>query len=455
MGSAYRNVGVQLLLDGVTDYLPSPMDVANTATDVATGDTRMLSTQSTSPFVGLAFKLEEGRFGQLTYVRVYQGRLARGAWIHNVGSGRRVKVPRLVRMHSDEMEDVDEVGAGEICALFGVECSTGDTFTDGSVGVTMTPMHVPDPVISLAVRPANKEATGGFSKALARFQREDPTFRVHVDAESGETIISGMGELHLEIYVERMRREYGCVCVTGKPRVAFRETIQRRASFDYTHKKQSGGAGQFGRVVGYIEPLGGVDAAEDVDGGVESASTATSSPLHTNSFVSRIVGGAIPTEFISACEKGFVDGTDKGGLIGHPVVGVRIVLEDGASHVVDSNEHAFRTATATGFRRAYDAARPVILEPIMKVVVTGPLEFQGAVMGSLNRRRAVIHDSETHEETLVLTADVPLNAMFGYSTELRSLTQGKGEFSMEYRTHRPVLPNIQAELVEQHAKGTG
>jgi len=441
MGSAFRNVGVQSLLDGVAAYLPDPTEVSNIALRLD-GSEVALQTKADMPFVGLAFKLEESRFGQLTYIRVYQGRLARGQSIYNINGEKKVKVPRLVRMHSEEMEDVDSVGVGEICAVFGVECSSGDTFMDdASDPMSLTPMHVPDAVISLSIKPANKEQVGNFSKALARFQREDPTFRVHLDAESGETIISGMGELHLEIYVERMKREYGCPCVTGKPQVAFRETIQHRAPFDYTHKKQSGGAGQFGRVVGYIEPM------RSFEEGSEPATAGPATNAFRNEFVSRIVGGAIPTELIPACEKGFKEATQRGSLIGHPVVGVRMVVVDGSHHVVDSNEYSFRTAASTGFRRAYEAARPIILEPLMKVSVTCPLEFQGSVMSSLNRRRGLIVDSETQEETWQLTVEVPLNTMFGYSTELRSLTQGKGEFGMEYKTHRPVLPSIQAELI--------
>jgi elongation factor G len=444
MGSAYKNVGVQLLLDGVDEYLPNPTEVDNTAIEVSTGAKKILPSRSNEPFVGLAFKLEEGRFGQLTYIRVYQGKLSRGSWIHNIVSNKKVKVPRLVRMHSDEMEDVEEVGAGEICAMFGVECSSGDTFTDGSINVSMTPMHVPDPVISLSIKPESKDQTGNFSKALARFQKEDPTFRVHIDAESGETIISGMGELHLEIYVERMKREYNCPCATGKPQVAFRETIQNRAEFNFTHKKQSGGAGQFARVAGFIEPIRSFEE--------DAAETESNSTLFTNEFVSKVVGGAVPTEFIPACEKGFLESAAKGYLVGHPFVGVRYVLEDGTSHVVDSNEHSFRTASGAGFRKACEQARPVILEPIMKVSVMCPIEFQGSVMGNLNKRRALILDSEAQEDTLVMTSEVPLNAMFGYSTDLRSLTQGKGEFTMEYKTHRPVMPNIQAELVDKYKK---
>lgn len=453
MGAAYKNIGVQTLLDGVTDYLPTPAQVTNVAFDYG-GEgqaKRVLLSDSQAPFVGLAFKLEEGRFGQLTYMRIYQGTLTRGASIMNISSaGRRaVKVPRLVRMHANEMEDVESVGAGEICAMFGVECASGDTFTDGSLQVSMSPMHVPDPVISLAIRPQAKESTANFSKALTRFQREDPTFRVAVDPESGETIISGMGELHLEIYVERMKREYGCHCLTGKPRVAFRETISQRATFDYTHKKQSGGAGQFGRVAGYIEPVNDWYNSSDR---VEDGETSDPTARFNNEFVNQIVGGTIPSEYIPACEKGFAEATAKGSIIGHPVVGTRLVLQDGAAHVVDSNEYSFRTATVQGFRQAMAKAKPIILEPIMKVSITVPIEYQGAVLGTINKRKGLIVDTDAQEETLVITADVPLNNMFGYSTELRSLTQGKGEFSMEYKTYAPLPSSTQTELVVEYQR---
>lgn len=441
MGAAYKNVGVQLLLDGVAEYLPNPTEVQNTAIDCVSKERQPLTTDSEGAFVGLAFKLEESRFGQLTYVRVYQGKMVRGANIVNTSNGRRVKVPRLVRMHSNEMEDVDEVGAGEICAMFGVECASGDTFTDGTVNVSMTPMHVPDPVISLAIRPTAKD-NPNFTKALSRFQKEDPTFRVHIDTESSETIISGMGELHLEIYVERMKREYNCPCTTGKPQVAFRETITQKATFDYAHKKQSGGAGQFGRVAGYIEPVS--DWHSETNG--EDVAR------FNNEFVNQVVGGAIPTEFIPACERGFSEATGKGILIGHPIVGTRLVLNDGSSHIVDSNEYSFRTATVHGFRQAMLKAKPALLEPIMKVSVMVPIEFQGAVMGTINKRKGLIVDTDTQDDFLVISAEVPLNNMFGYSTELRSMTQGKGEFSMEYKTYAPVTGGTQQELVAEYQK---
>lgn len=286
MGSAYHNKGVQPMLDGVLTYLPRPYEVDNHALDAKNDEKKvLLSSASSDKLVSLAFKLEEGRFGQLTYLRIYQGTLKKGDWITNSRTGKRVKVSRLVRMHANEMEDVGSVGSGEICALFGIDCASGDTFTDGSISYAMTSIYVPQPVISLSLEPKGKESPN-FSKALNRFQREDPTFRVHVDAESKQTIISGMGELHLEIYVERMKREYNVDCVTGKPQVAFRETINTKVPFNYTHKKQSGGSGQFGRVVGYIEPM--EEPAED--GSLVE-------------FVNQTVGMNVPSQYIPAIEK--------------------------------------------------------------------------------------------------------------------------------------------------------
>ncbi|KAF8930447.1 Elongation factor G, mitochondrial [Dissophora ornata] len=434
MGSAIKNKGVQPLLDAVCDYLPSPNEVSNIALDIKNEEAKVeLSSSEKDPFVGLAFKLEEGRFGQLTYMRVYQGTLRRGGFITNIKNDKKVKVPRLVRMHSDELEDVDEIGPGEICAMFGVDCSSGDTFTDGALQYTMTSMFVPNPVISLSLKPKGKE-TPNFSKALNRFQKEDPTFKVHVDSDTKETIISGMGELHLEIYVERMRREYNVDCVTGKPQVAFREAITDGAKFNYTHKKQSGGAGQYGRVQGFIEP-----ATMDEEG-VDAF------------FETRVVGGNIPTNFIPACEKGFREGMQKGFLIGHPITGVRMVLEDGAAHAVDSSELAFKIATLNAFKEAYMKANPVIMEPIMKVDVTAPIEFQGTVIGGINKRKGTIVDTESGEDYFSCVAEVSLNAMFGYASEIRGQSQGKGEFSMEYLRHQRVQPQDQVDLIKAFQK---
>ncbi|KAL2930346.1 Elongation factor G mitochondrial [Bienertia sinuspersici] len=342
-----------------------------------------------------------------------------------------MQVPRLVRMHSSEMEDIQEAHAGQIVAVFGVDCYTGDTFTDGTVKYTMTSMNVPEPVMSLAVAPVSKDSGGQFSKALNRFQKEDPTFRVGLDPESGQTIISGMGELHLAIYVERIRREYKVEANTGRPRVNFREAITQRAEFDYLHKKQSGGQGQYGRVCGFIEPL----------------------PLGSATkfeFENLIVGQAIPSNFIPAIEKGFREAANSGSLIGHPVEYVRVCLTDGASHAVDSSELAFKLASIYAFRQCYTKAKPVVLEPIMLVDVKVPTEFQGSVTGDINKRKGVIIGNDQDGDDSAIVAHIPLNKMFGYSTDLRSMTQGKGEFTMEYKEHSPVSSDVQVELMNDY-----
>ncbi|NOK22820.1 elongation factor G [Corallococcus carmarthensis] len=431
-GSAYKNKGVQLLLNAVCSYLPNPKEATNEALDQKNNEAKViLESDASKPFVGLAFKLEDGRYGQLTYMRIYQGKVSKGDFIFNQVNQKKVKVPRIVRMHASEMHDVNEATAGDIVALFGIECASGDTFTDGSVNYTMTSMFVPDAVISLAVTPKNRDKLTNFSKALNRFHKEDPTFRVHRDEESAQTIISGMGELHLEIYIERMKREYDCEVVAGKPQVAYRETISQKGEFAYTHKKQTGGSGQFARVCGYVEPLPS-DAVQQYE------------------FVDDIVGGSIPREFIPACDKGFAEAVKKGSLIGFPVVGLRVVINDGAFHAVDSSEMAFKTAAIMGFREGYAAAKPIILEPIMKVEVTAPEDFQGSVVGQLNQRRGTIMETGTAEGYVTAVAEVPLNTMFGYSTDLRSATQGKGEFTMEFARYSPVPRNEAEALMAQY-----
>jgi elongation factor G len=432
MGSAYKNKGVQLLLDAVTYYLPNPMERQNIALDQNNGEAEVvLESDVTKPFVGLAFKLDEGRYGQLTYVRIYQGTLRKGDVIFNATNDKKVKVPRIVQMHADEMHDIEEARAGSIVALFGVDCASGDTFTDGKIKVTMTSMFVPNAVISLAIAPKDKSGQANFSKALNKFTKEDPTLRVHRDEESGQTIISGMGELHLEVYCERIKREFNCEVVVGKPQVAFRETITKMAKFNYTHKKQSGGKGQFGRVAGYIEPL-------------------PADAVNTYEFVDEIVGGVIPRNFIPACDKGFQEAIREGRLIGFPIVGVRVVLNDGAYHDVDSDELSFRTASIMAMREAYEQAGATVLEPIMKLETSAPEEFQGSVMGQINQRRGMIVNSGTNEGYATIEAEVPLTEMFGYSTDLRSATQGKGEFSMEFYKYAPVPRNVQEEMVKKY-----
>ena len=432
MGSAYKNKGVQHLLDAVTYYLPSPNQKENIALDQRNNEAKLaLDSDPAKPFVGLAFKLDDGRYGQLTYMRIYQGTVKKGDVIFNSSNDRKVKVPRLVQMHADEMHDCEEACAGDIVALFGVDCASGDTFTDGQIKYTMTSMFVPNAVISLAIAPKDKSSLANFSKALNKFTKEDPTLRVHRDEESAQTIISGMGELHLEIYCERIKREYNCEVIVGKPQVAFRETITKRGEFNYLHKKQTGGSGQYAKVLGYIEPL-----PSDATAAYE--------------FVDDIVGGSIPREFIPACDKGFRDAIKEGRLIGFPIVGVRAVINDGDSHDVDSSEMAFKTASLMGFREAYEKAGPVVLEPIMKLETSAPEEFQGSVMGQINQRRGMIANSTTNEGYAVIEAEVPLNEMFGYSTDLRSATQGKGEFTMEFLKYSAVPRNVQEDMVKKY-----
>ncbi len=433
MGSAYKNKGVQTLLDAVANYLPNPTEVLNEAHDQDKKEEKViLKSDPDLPLVLLAFKLEDGRYGQLTYARIYQGTIRKGDFIYNVSNnGKKVKVPRLVRMHSDEMNDIDSSSAGDIVAMFGVECASGDTFCSEGTNYTMTSMFIPAAVISLAVAPKDKTVAANFSKALNRFTKEDPTLRVHRDEESAQTIMSGMGELHLEIYIERIKREYGVEVISGKPQVAFRETITAKAPFTYTHKKQTGGAGQFAKIAGYLEPLP-ADAVE------------------TYEFVDEIKGGAIPREFIPACDKGFKEQVKVGSLIGHPIVGVRIVIDDGAYHDVDSSEMAFKVCAMAAFREAYPDAKPVVLEPIMKLQVDAPEEFQGGVMGTVNQRRGVIVGTSNNEGYVTVDAEVPLSEMFGYSTVLRSGTQGKGEFTMEFMKYAPVPKNVQEEMMKAY-----
>jgi elongation factor G len=434
-GSAFKNKAVQLLLDAVGALLPSPDQVENIGLDQNDGEKEVrMSMKPEDPLVMLAFKLEDGRFGQLTYMRIYQGTVRKGDFVYNInGNRKKVKLARLVKMHSDEMQDIEYANAGDIVAMFGVECASGDTFTDGKVDITMTSMFVPNPVISLAVSPKDKTGLVNFSKALNRFSKEDPTFRVHRDEESGETIISGMGELHLEIYVERMAREFDCVVNVGAPQVNYRETIQSRAEINYTHKKQTGGQGQFARVVGYMEPL--VEAGEKI-----------------YEFYDETVGGSIPKNFIPACEKGFVEQLKNGPLIGAQVVGARIALTDGLHHPVDSSDMAFKLACMASFRESYPQAQPVVLEPIMKVAVEGPEEYQGVMTGLINQRRGMMTGTGNNGNYAVIDAEVPLSEMFGFSTDLRSSTQGKGEFTMEFAKYSPVPRNVQEKLVEDYKK---
>ena len=428
-GSAYKNKGIQPLLDGVVSYLPDPSEVKNFALDLDKNEEQVeLSCDENKPCVSLGFKLEDGQYGQLTYVRVYQGVLKKGEELYNTRSRKKFKVGRLVRMNSASMEDINEGVPGDIVALFGVDCASGDTFCSGGLNYAMTSMYVPEPVISLAITPKDKKSADQMAKALNRFTKEDPTFQTYVDPESNQTIIKGMGELHLDVYIERMKREYKCEVETGMPQVAYRESITQRAEFNYTHKKQTGGSGQYGRVAGFMEPL------EDKD----------------YEFVDSIKGGVIPNEYIPSCDKGFRASMTKGSLIGFPIVGVRCTINDGQFHPVDSSDIAFQVAAQGAFREAYSKAKPVILEPIMKVSIEGPTEFQGNIFAVINQRRGIIVSSTEDGTFSRVEAEVPLSEMFGFSTVLRSLTQGKAEFSMEFLKYGKVPASISETLVKEY-----
>jgi elongation factor G len=436
VGSAYKNKGVQPLLDAVVRYLPNPMEVANEAINLdrlegeKDSETLVLDSDPEKATVALAFKLEEGRYGQLTYLRIYQGKLDRDTFITNTRTEKESKVGRLVRMHADEMEDIDAAGPGDIVAIFGLDCHSGDTFTDGKLRVAMTSIHVPNAVISLSVKPIDNKSQINLTKALNRFTKEDPTFRAGADPESGETVIHGMGELQLDVYIERMKREYGVSVEVSPPQVAYRETITERVEYDYTHKKQTGGSGQYGRVAGYLEPNPG--------GGFE--------------FVDDVKGGAVPRQFIPSVEKGMKSMIDKGRKIGAPVVDVRVVLNDGKSHTVDSSDIAFQEAARAAWRDAYDRGKARVLEPIMRVVVEGPTEHSGGVLTTLMQRRGAIIGQQESGGMTITEADVPLAEMFGYATTLRSATQGKADFTMEFSRYTPVPESLEAELVEKAAE---
>lgn len=438
MGSAHKNKGIQPLLDGVIDYLPNPTDVENKALDLDNNEKEViLKSEEDVPPVILAFKLEDGQYGQLTYIRVYQGKIKKGDTLFNTRSRKKFLVGRLVKMHASTMEDIAECGCGEIAALFGIDCASGDTFCAPSLNYSMTSMFIPNPVISLAITPVDKKAADNMAKALNRFTKEDPTFQTYVDPESNQTIIKGMGELHLDVYIQRMKREYKAEVTVGQPEVAYREAISQHADFNYTHKKQTGGSGQYARVAGYIEPTVQVNPDE-------------AAPDYL--FTDEVKGGAIPTEYIPSCDKGFQQAVKKGALLGFPVIGVKVCVNDGAWHPVDSSDMAFQTASIAAFREAYEKAKPVILEPIMKVEVEGPSEFQGNIFGSINQRRGMIISSTEDNNQCTVIAEVPLAEMFGYSTVLRSLTQGKAEFTMEVAKYGKVPTSVAEELKKKYAE---
>jgi len=436
LGTAFQNKGVQRLLDAVTHYLPSPIDRVAYACDNANEGAEITITADTDgAALAMAFKICDEAFGQVTYARIYQGRMAKGQSYKIARTGKKQRVGRIFRLHADKREDMDQAQAGDIVGLMGIDCISGDTLCDDSINVSLESMHCPEPVISISIEPERNADRDNMSKALGRFVREDPTFHAHHDDETGQTIISGMGELHLEVYVERMRREYHANVVVGRPKVQYREAPTVETKFDYKHKKQTGGSGQFAHVVGRLEPmeLGGDN--EDYE------------------FVSQVTGGRIPSEYIPSVDKGFQMARPQGPLAGFEVVGTRMILEDGSFHAVDSSDMAFQICARAAFRQVMRDAKPVLLEPIMKVEVEVPTAFQGAVSGDLASRRGMITDTEMKPNVVTVTAEIPLANMFGYSTDLRSLTQGQATFSMEFHCYRRTPSSIQEEIIASRRKG--
>jgi elongation factor G len=431
VGSAYKNKGVQPLLDAATAYLPSPLDHEVFAKDNNNGMAEVpLAADPDSALVAMAFKLVEEQYGQLTYMRIYQGTLKKGHYYFNSRQRKKGRISRILRVHADQKEDIESAGAGDIVAVMGIEPATGDTYCDEGTNLSLENIFAAEPVIDLAINPVKRADTDKMAKALNRFMREDPTFRVHVDKETSETIISGMGELHLEIYVERIRREYKVDCIVGMPKVSYREAPTKVTPFNYKHRKQTGGSGQYAHVIGVMEPLPD-DAPEPFV------------------FENKVTGGRIPSEYIPSVEKGFRDSLAKGPLAGYVVIGVKMLLQDGSYHDVDSSDMAFQICARDCFRETFRKAEPVLLEPIMKVEVEVPVEFQGPVTGAISSKRGVILGTESREGYAVITADVPLAEMFGYSNDLRSMTQGKGSFSMEFLKYQRLPSRFQEEIVKK------
>ncbi|KAF8822929.1 putative elongation factor EF-G [Cardiosporidium cionae] len=437
MGSAKSNKGIQLLLNAVCRYLPASDEVENFAFNLDDNENQIaLQNDLKKPLVGLVFKIQELPIGQLAYFRIYQGCLRKGDSIMNMSTGKKTSTKRILKLHADEVKECDYAEAGDIVAISALDCFSGTTFTDGTVSYTLYSMFVPEPVVSWSIKPkSNLEATK-FSKALSRFQREDPTFRIHTDAESKEVVMSGMGELQLNIYVERMRREYGLNIEVGEPKVNFRETITTPTEFEYLHKKQSGGAGQYGKIIGRFEPI-----SEDLN-----------SIKFDVLFENKLLGNQISPNHISSVEKGFRDCSLKGLLTGSPVINIRYMLLDGASHVVDSSDLAFRSAAQGAFRSFYEHASPVVLEPIMQVELVVPAEFQSSALASLIKRKANISGTENQEDTVVIQATVGLKEMFGYISDLRACTQGQGAYSMEFYRYEPMNSQDQEVATAKYVK---
>jgi len=429
VGSAFKNKGVQPLMNAVCEYLPSPIDRVSFARDHDNDGTEIpLSADPDAPFVGMVFKITDDPFGQLSYIRVYQGVLKRGEQYTNARTGKTVRIGRMVRMHAENREEIQDAGPGDIVALLAVDCANGDTLCGVGINYSLESIFVAEPVISLSITPVTNQDKERMAKALNRFMKEDPTFRVSTDAETGQTIVAGMGELHLDVYIERMRREYKAQVTVGSPSVSYRESPTCESEYNYKHKKQTGGSGQYAHVVGRLIPLDG-DAS------------------NTYEFEDNIVSGRIPGEYIPAVNKGFQGAMKKGPLAGYEVIGCKMCLDDGSFHAVDSSEMAFRIAARDAFVEAFRKSKPCLMEPIMKVEVETPQEYQGAIVGDLNSRRGIVMETNVRENICVINAEVPLSSMFGYSTVVRGLSKGMATFSMEMSRYSRVPQKLAEEII--------
>jgi elongation factor G len=431
-GTAFKNKGVQAMLDAVIDYLPSPLDIPPVKGETENGKPATRAPDDSQPFAALAFKIMTDPFvGQLTFIRVYSGVLASGDTVYTSVKGKKERIGRLLQMHANEREEIKEVRAGDIAAVVGLrDVITGETICDVKNIITLERMEFPEPVISQAVEPKTKVDQEKMGVALGRLAQEDPSFRVRTDEESGQTIISGMGELHLEIIVDRMKREFGVEASVGKPQVAYRETFKKPVEMEGKFVKQSGGRGQYGHVWLKLEPQ----------------------PGKGNEFVDAIKGGRVPKEFIPAVKKGVDEAINEGVLAGYPVVDVKATLTDGSYHEVDSNENAFKMAAIFAFKDGMRAGSPTLLEPIMAVEVETPEEKMGDVIGDLSSRRGVIQGMEDLPGSKAIKAEVPLNEMFGYSTQLRSLTQGRATYTMEFKHYAEAPKNIADGIIKKDDK---
>ena len=431
-GTAFKNKGVQPMLDAIVDYLPSPLDIASIQGHAVNDEETAVERHSDpeEPFSALAFKImADQHLGKLTYVRVYSGTVETGSSVLNAIKGRKERIGKIYQMHANKREERNVAVAGQIVAVMGLkDTSTGDTLCDLSKPVVLESMTFPAPVINVAIEPKTKSDQEKLGTAIQRLAEEDPTFQVRTDEETGQTIISGMGELHLEVLVDRMRREFRVEANIGRPQVAYRETVRKKVEkVDYTHKKQTGGSGQFGRVVINLEPTGG-------DGGGYE-------------FENKVTGGRIPREYIPSVDTGCQEAAEFGVLAGYPMVDLKVTLTDGAYHEVDSSELAFKIAGSMAFKKAAAQANPVLLEPIMAVEVRTPDEYMGEVIGDLNSRRGQIQAMEERSGARVIKAHVPLSEMFGYVGDLRSRTQGRADYTMQFDSYAEVPPSIAKEII--------